>query len=1118
MDHPKTHPIGKLPLLILLMAVIALAAVGMTATALASGPQQGLSARILENSPGGASLGSPLGTTAPAGTVRYSLAGPDAASFTMDPATGEVSLAQGVSPDFEAKNSYSVTITATADVTVEVVNASEPGAVSLSADEPAAGETITAALADPDGGISNLSWAWARVRGEETTAITGAGGDSYTTSAADIGRRISATASYDDRAGTGQSASAITALSVRNDPPAFPASSEAREVREGAASGTPVGAPVVASDPNDDALTYALEGHDAFRVDPSSGQISVAHGAGLDHEAEPVHTLTVTATDAHGAPAQVTVTVNVSNVDEPGAMRLDHGPLRRGTVVTAVLVDPDGSVSGETWAWSRSGAAIAGAADSAHTATAADVGHILTAHVSYTDGHGPGKSASAATASAVGNDAPSFPAGETERSIDENGPPGAPAGAPVTAQDPNGDTVSHSLTGSAAFSINDETGAITANHGLDHEEQAVHTVTVTAADEHGATASTTVTITVNNLDEAGAVTLDNTAPRAGDTISAALSDPDGETSGEAWQWQRSGADIPGANSASYTAGADDLGHTLRATVSYADPQGAGKSAVSQDTAAVSNDPPAFTTAGPVSIAVAENATVGTIVGSPLDASDPNGDDLFHSLSGPDAAGFSIDGNGQITTAASLDHEAQASHSLTATVSDPAGGSDSIAVSVTVTNVEEPGTVHFGTNAQPEVGTALTASLSDPDGAVTGEAWQWQSSDSAEGPWSNISGANSASYTPAAGDVDSHLRASVTYRDGHGAGEDTASAATALPVRPEPNRPPAFDEARTDFGISINVREGVRVAPPFTATDPNGDDLTYSIAPDTPDSFTIDAATGEVVMGSLEVEEGDVFTATVSVTDGFGEDGYPDGSADDTLGLTMTMVDPNLHVEPESAASFPRGLWRDNEVILVANKSGTTGQVLVYDVDTGAELEDRKFDLTTRYPAPKGVWSDGVTVYIVDDQPGRGRDYVRAYRLRDGKRQSGKDIRLAGAQRRATGIWSDGATLYVGDNQDRKLYAYNLGDGSRDSGRDVSIDPGRRKEITDFWSDGETVWAGIWLHEWVLAFDLETGSRVPRLDIQLARENLGPTGVFSDGFHFWAMDRVEDTIYGYVLPR
>ena len=154
------------------------------------------------------------------------------------------------------------------------------------------------------------------------------------------------------------------------------------------------------------------------------------------------------------------------------------------------------------------------------------------------------------------------------------------------------------------------------------------------------------------------------------------------------------------------------------------------------------------------------------------------------------------------------------------------------------NAEEPGSVAFDSAGQPEVNTPITASLSDPDGSVSSETWQWQwqSSDSETGPWNDVAGADSASYSPQKGDIDRYLRAVVTYRDGHGTGQDTAQATTGLPVRPEPNRPPAFlDSLTTTFNISINVREGVRVAPPFTATDPNGDALTYSIVPGTPDA-------------------------------------------------------------------------------------------------------------------------------------------------------------------------------------------------------------------------------------------------------------------------------------------
>ena len=239
----------------------------------------------------------------------------------------------------------------------------------------------------------------------------------------------------------------------------------------------------------------------------------------------------------------------------------------------------------------------------------------MSARVSYQDGHGPGKSASAATASAVGNDPPAFSARTFTRSIDENAPSGAPVGDPVTAQDPNGDTVTYRIDGEA-FSIDPGTGTITADAGMDHEQEGQYTLTVTATDEHGAEAQAQVVVTVNNIDEPGTVALSNISPRAGDTITASLADPDGEPTGMVWQWQRGGADIPGAASNSYTVAGADLGHVIGVTVGYSDPQGPGKRASTSTDEPVQNDPPSFAERQ-ADRSIPENSNPGTGVGEPL---------------------------------------------------------------------------------------------------------------------------------------------------------------------------------------------------------------------------------------------------------------------------------------------------------------------------------------------------------------------------------------------------------------------------------------------------------------------------------------------------------------------
>ena len=84
----------------------------------------------------------------------------------------------------------------------------------------------------------------------------------------------------------------------------------------------------------------------------------------------------------------------------------------------------------------------------------------------------------------------------------------------------------------------------------------------------------------------------------------------------------------------------------------------------------------------------------------------------------------------------------------------------LAVTVTITNIDEPGTVTL-LNAQPQVETPLTAELEDPDGNISAVTWKWENSTSSDA-WNTISGATSASYTPVEADVGKSLRATASY--------------------------------------------------------------------------------------------------------------------------------------------------------------------------------------------------------------------------------------------------------------------------------------------------------------------------------------------------------------------
>ena len=202
-------------------------------------------------------------------------------------------------------------------------------------------------------------------------------------------------------------------------------------------------------------------------------------------------------------------------------------------------------------------------------------------------------------------------------------------------------------------------------------------------------------------------------------------DPDGGVSVEEWQWARSSSrsggftDIPSASEATYTPGEDDTGKYLRATVTYTDAQGGGKSAykVSNNrTQWKESGPPVFQDADGNPIdeipgierAVKENAAPGTNVGAPVAATDIGDrgipETLTYTLSGTSAEPsdfnlFEIDsrtGQIKVKRGTQLDYEdvANRTYAVKVTAKDPSYtetsmSRDSIDVTITVTNVDEP---------------------------------------------------------------------------------------------------------------------------------------------------------------------------------------------------------------------------------------------------------------------------------------------------------------------------------------------------------------------------------------------------------------------------------------------
>ena len=176
--------------------------------------------------------------------------------------------------------------------------------------------------------------------------------------------------------------------------------------------------------------------------------------------------------------------------------------------------------------------------------------------------------------------------------------------------------------------------------GVSRDERNVYRVTVEA---HGGTHD--VTVTVTDVDETGTVRIDRPQPQVHRPLGASLSDEDDGVASERWQWARSEdgetwMDIRGATASRRHSTPADEGMYLRATVTYSDRFGTGKTASAVTARRVEamplfNAAPSFVEQDDeedtVTRSVAENTAVGRGVGRRISATDADADMLFYEL-------------------------------------------------------------------------------------------------------------------------------------------------------------------------------------------------------------------------------------------------------------------------------------------------------------------------------------------------------------------------------------------------------------------------------------------------------------------------------------------------------
>ena len=477
---------------------------------------------------------------------------------------------------------------------------------------------------------------------------------------------------------------------------------------------------------------------DTFEFDQLTGMLTFASPPDYENGGGE-YQLTLTANDG-ADPGTLDVTVNVANVEEAGTLALGARRGVNGEALVATLTDPD-TVATQTWKWQRSTSGtsgwtdIANADSNSYTPGADDVGNYLRASVTYTDGTGPDETTlTADTEFPTDNDAstnqPPTPPDPLPQvaAVAENAPAGRNV-VQVVFTDPEGEhPLRYTLSGSDEFAIGSSSGLIVVRRGgLDYEETTSYSVTVSAADSYGAAGMVTLRIPISDVNEppgitlasaaGGAVTVDGSAVsveenHAGDLVGVTATDP--ETTHTDYTLV-----LGGTHSTSFTLNTGVLSFTNppdhEARVVYdltLTASNASESSTLDVTVTVRDvDEPAdisFVATGGVTVndnalTVDENHD-GTL--ATFRARDPENDQTLTYTWSTDPPDHFVIRAGVLSFKNIPDYELPAggttSYDIAVSALDSGGMTGSIAVTVTVTNVDEPPEITLASAAGGDV--------------------------------------------------------------------------------------------------------------------------------------------------------------------------------------------------------------------------------------------------------------------------------------------------------------------------------------------------------------------------------------------------------------------------------
>jgi large repetitive protein len=801
-------------------------------------------------------------------TLTFSAAGLPA-GLSIDPATGTITGKIDRSASQTNGGAYVVTVTATdrAGATASqtfIYNVTNPPPVAANDTATTNEDTpvtvsVLANDTDPDGDPLTVTAANA---GNGNVVINPDGTITYTPDANFNGTDTITYTISDGQGGTSTATVTVTVAPVNDAPIADPPLPPQTGV-----DGTPVSISVAGNfkDADGDVLTFSAIGLPAgLSINSATGVISGTLDKNASQPNGGVYAVTVTASDGKGGTASTTFAYTVTN--PPPVASDDTASTNEDAPVTISVLandtDPDADPLRVTTASAANGTVVINPNGTITYTPNANFNGTDTITYTISDGNGGTSTATVTVTVAPVNDAPiADPPLPPQTGVD-----GTPVSIPVAGnfKDADGDVLTFSATGlPAGLSINPATGVIsgTIDKNASQPNGGVYSVTVTASDGKGGTASTTFAYSITNPPPVAA---NDTASTPEDTpvtiaVLANDNDPDGDPLTVTTASAANGTVVVNPNGTiTYTPNANFNG-TDTITYTISDGNGGRSTATVTVTVAPVNDPPvakpdtaATNEDTPVRIPVLANDT--DVDGNPLTvtaASAPNGTVVINS-----------DGTVTYTPNANFN----GTDTITYTISDGQGGFSTTTVTVTVNPVNDPPVAVNDTGTTPE-DTPVTLTVLANDTDVDGDKLTVTGATATNGTVT-VNPDGTITFTP---NPNFNGTAVVTYTISDGKG-GTSTATATITVAPVNDPPVAVNDLAattedTPIRIPVLANDTDVDGNPLTVTAASAPNGTVVINPDGSVTYTPKANFNgtDTITYTISDGQGGFSTATVTVT-------------------------------------------------------------------------------------------------------------------------------------------------------------------------------------------------------------------------------------------------------------